>query len=226
MSGFEERIGYSFNNPEFIRTALTHSSYANENRSKKLQSNERLEFLGDSALGLICAQYIFLKYPELPEGELTKIRASVVCEASLHELSCGLGIDGELLLGRGEEQGGGRRRPSILANAFEAVLAAVYLDGGMKAANEFALRHIAHKVELAVKGRAAKDYKTLLQEIVQKNHEEVLSYRLKSETGPDHDKTFTVELLLNSNVIAEGVGKSKKDAEQKAAGQALELMGQ
>lgn len=226
MNEFTEIGGYVFNNSSLLREGLTHSSYANENRNKKINSNERLEFLGDSILGLISAEYLFSKYPDLPEGELTKIRAAVVCEKTLCQVAKDMEIDKKLLLGKGEEAGGGRQRSSILADAVEAVLAAVYLDGGFSAAKKFAMTFIPKEVELANKGRAFRDYKTALQEIVQKNKQEVLTYSLKGERGPDHDKRFTVELLLNSNHIAEGEGRSKKEAEQMAAKAALELMGQ
>ena len=162
----------------------------------------------------------------MPEGELTKLRASIVCEKSLHEYALRLHLGEYLLLGHGEESGGGRQRPSVLADAVEAMLAAIYLDGGIRAAKGFILDYIKEKAEKVLRTRHPLDYKTALQEIVQKNREETLTYRLKGETGPDHDKRFIIELLINSNVIAEGVGRSKKEAEQEAARLALELMGQ
>lgn len=221
-----DTINYSFKNESLLKTALTHSSYANEHRDRHLQNNERLEFLGDSILGLVSADYMFNHYPNLPEGELTKLRAAVVCEQTLCEIAKELGLDKEILLGKGEEAGGGRARPSILADAVEAVLGAIYLDGGMDAARKFVLSFIPKKAELAEHGGAFKDYKTALQEIVQKNRQETLSYHLSGESGPDHDKRFNVQVLLNSNIFAEGSGKSKKEAEQMAAKHALELMGQ
>jgi len=227
MYDIEGAIGYKFKNKVLLKTALTHSSYANENRAKKLKSNERLEFLGDSVLGFLTADHLLRNYPNLPEGDLTKIRAAIVCEQSLFEVSKLMHISEGIILGCGEEQGGGRHRPSILADAVEAILGAVYLDGGIEAAAEIVTRFVLPRAALAVEGHAAfKDYKTKLQEIVQKNREEVLSYRLKGVSGPDHDKRFEVELLLNSNVIAKGKGKSKKEAEQMAAKEALSLMGQ
>ncbi|MCX7615327.1 MAG: ribonuclease III [Clostridiales bacterium] len=227
MNDLEKTIKYTFDNHELLKTALTHSSFANENRSKKLKSNERLEFLGDSVLGFLCAEYLLNTHPDYPEGELTKIRAAIVCEQALFEVSDRIGLREHLCLGCGEEASGGRSRPSILADAVESLLAAIYLDGGIDAAHQFAMEFIIIPQEkLAIKGKAFKDYKTALQEIVQKNHEEVLSYRVKSEEGPDHDKTFTVELMLNSNVFSEGTGRSKKEAEQMAAKAALALMGQ
>jgi ribonuclease-3 len=220
------KIGYQFKNRKLLKTAMTHSSYANEHREQHLQNNERLEFLGDSVLGMITADYMYHHYRNEPEGELTKLRAAVVCEQTLCEIAKEFGIDQEILLGKGEECGGGRQRPSILADATEALIAAIYLDGGIAAAREFVLKALVPKISLAEKGAAFQDYKTMLQEIVQKNRQEVLSYRLSRETGPDHDKRFYVEVLLNSNVFAEGVGRSKKDAEQDAAHKALQLMGQ
>lgn len=221
----KEKIGYHFQNNVLFRKAMTHSSYANEQRARHLQNNERLEFLGDSVLGFVTADYLYNHYPELPEGELTKLRAAVVCEQTLYEIAKELGIDQEIKLGHGEETGGGRRRPSILADAVEALLGAIYLDGGIEPARAFVLSFVPRKADEARHGGVFKDYKTMLQEIVQKNRQETLEYRLAEESGPDHDKQFTMELLLNSNVFASGVGRSKKEAEQMAAKQALSLMG-
>ncbi|MBM6918646.1 ribonuclease III [Intestinimonas butyriciproducens] len=220
------KLGYRFHNDQLRQNALTHSSYANENREKGVRSNERLEFLGDAVLGFICAEYIYSHFRHMPEGELTKLRASIVCEKSLYEYAQRLNLGEHLLLGHGEESGGGRKRPSVLADAVEAMLAAIYLDGGMEAAKGFILDYIKEKAETVSHTRHPLDYKTALQEIVQKNREETLTYRLKGESGPDHDKRFLIELLINSNVIAQGEGRSKKEAEQEAARQALELMGQ
>jgi len=225
MSTFRH-YDYQFKNETLLINALTHSSYANENRDKGSRSNERLEFLGDSVLGLICANYIYAEYKNLPEGELTKLRAAIVCENSLYEFACQIDLGSHLLLGRGEKSGGGDKRPSVLADAVEAVLAALYLDGGMEAAKGFIMDYIKEKAALTIKSSKVVDYKTTLQEIVQKNHEETLAYRLKSESGPDHNKCFEVEVLINSNVVASGMGKSKKMAEQAAAKAALALMGQ
>ena len=221
-----KKFGHVFKSAEYITQALTHSSYANENRDRGAKSYERLEFLGDSVLGFLCAEHIFEKYGGLPEGELTKLRAAIVCEPALYEYAMEIRMGEHLMLGKGEKSGGGARRPSVLADAVEAVLAAIYLDAGLDAARDFIIGFIEKKAEETLGSGKAIDYKTTLQEIVQKNHEEVLSYRLKSETGPDHDKHFVVEVLINSNAIAIGEGRSKKLAEQNAAKAALELMGQ
>ncbi|MBR3866048.1 MAG: ribonuclease III [Clostridia bacterium] len=220
------KLDYTFKNPELLKNALTHSSYANEHRDKGVKNNERLEFLGDSVLGLICTKYIWNHYKNMPEGELTKLRSAIVCEGSLYEFALKIGLGDDLLLGKGEKSSGGGKRPSVLSDACEAVIAAVYLDGGFDEAEKFIIGFIKDKAEEIIRSHSTVDYKTLLQEIVQKNHEEILSYRLKGESGPDHDKRFEVEVLINSNVIACGEGKSKKLAEQAAAKLALELMGQ
>jgi ribonuclease-3 len=221
----EDELIYQFQDASLMTTAMTHSSYANEHRDLHMQNNERLEFLGDSILGLVSADYVFHRYPNVPEGQLTKVRAAVVCEKTLYEVAKELGLDRHLLLGHGEEMGGGRQRPSILADSVEALIGAIYLDGGLEAARSFILTFLPEKVDLAEAGHAFRDYKTALQEIVQKNRQETLQYRLSGESGPDHDKRFTVQVLLNSNIFAEGVGRSKKEAEQMAARAALELMG-
>lgn len=222
----EERIGYTFKNRKQLRIALSHSSYINEEKLSGYQSNERLEFLGDSVLSLITSEYLYKEYTKLPEGKLTKIRASVVCERSLCEFSRAIDLGEELMLGKGEENSNGRDRDSILADAFEALLAAIYLDGGMEQARNFALRFLVPSIKAACEGKLFKDYKTSLQEIVQKNHEETLQYQLVRESGPDHAKIFEVNVLLNTNVIGNGRGKSKKEAEQMAAKAALKLMGE
>ncbi len=222
ISEFEEIIGYKFNDKNLIFTALSHSSFANENK-KQRKSNERLEFLGDSVLSIIVSDFIFEHYTFLPEGELTKIRASLVCEKALFKFAKEIRLGDFIMLGKGEENTGGRTRPSILADAFEAVIAAIYLDGGMDAAKKHVLRFIPKDFD--PRHYHITDYKTILQEIIQRNPEEMVEYVLKDEKGPDHDKEFTVQVMLNSNVIGEGKGKSKKNAEQMAAKQALDLMG-
>ncbi len=217
-----ETIGYRFQNEQFLREALTHSSYANEGH-RHMQSNERLEFLGDSVLGMIAATYLFSHYTG-QEGELTKLRSAIVCEQALASYARSMHLGDYLLLGHGEILTGGADRSSILADAFEAVLAAVYLDGGMDAAKNFVLPFLKKEVA-SHRRRHFKDYKTQLQEIVQQTPEEWLEYILVGESGPDHSKRFTVEVHLNSNVIGKGIGKSKKEAEQLAAKEALALMG-
>lgn len=223
LAEFMEKIGYTFKNEMLITTALTHSSYANEWK-RQLKNNERLEFLGDSVLSLVVAEYLFENYKHLPEGELTKLRASLVCEKSLHTFAKQLGLGQMLLLGKGEEHTGGRERPSILADAFEAVIAAVYLDGGFEEARKYVLRFIPTSLDTHA-NIGLQDYKTILQEIIQKNKEEKIEYVLMMESGPDHNKRFEVEVHLNSNVIGTGIGHSKKQAEQNAAKEALALMG-
>lgn len=220
------KIDYKFKDESLLRLAMTHSSYANEHHGTHLQCNERLEFLGDSVLGFVTAGYLFTHYPDLPEGDLTKLRAAVVCEGALDEIAHEIGIPEAIRLGHGEEMGGGRKRASILAGC-DRGFARAPLHGrqAQRPARAFVLRFIPHKVEVALAGGAFKDYKTMLQEIVQKNKQETLEYRLAGQSGPDHDKRFTMELLLNSNVFAEGIGKSKKEAEQMAAKKALENMG-
>ena len=220
---FEKIIGYSFKNKNLLYEALSHSSFANENK-KQRNSNERLEFLGDSVLSIIVSDYLFEHYKHLPEGQLTKVRASLVCESSLFEFAKKIKLGDFIMLGKGEENTGGRKRASILADAFEAVIAGVYLDGGIEAASSYVLGFIPQDLSVA-KAASNNDYKTILQEIIQKNPEEKIEYFLKSATGPDHDKTFNIQVKLNSNVIGEGKGHSKKQAEQMAAKEALELMG-
>lgn len=223
MEVLEQKLNYKFNNKKLLQNALTHSSYANEVRNG-ITSNERLEFLGDSVLSIIVAEYLFLHYKNIPEGELTKLRASLVCEKTLCKFSRELELGKFLKLGKGEDKGGGRERDSILADAFEALLAAMYLDGGMEVATNHVLRFVVPEIE-DKNQHTFKDYKTALQEIIQRNPEEYVTYVLKGESGPDHDKVFEVEVHLNSNVIGRGKGKNKKQAEQMAAKQALELMG-
>ena len=217
-----DKLGYRFRDPRLLEKALTHSSYANEGRHG-LESNERLEFLGDSVLGFVAAKYLFEKETG-PEGELTKLRAAVVCEKALCSYSRELGLGDYLLLGKGERLTGGAERPSILADAFEAVIAAMFLDGGLEPVRGFVLRFVEKEANNQRK-RHFKDYKTTLQEIVQQNPAEKLEYVLTGESGPDHSKQFVVEVHLNSNVIGTGRGRSKKEAEQQAAREALKLMG-
>lgn len=223
MENLQKNLGYKFNNITLLENALTHSSYANEMHTS-YGSNERLEFLGDAVLSVIVADYIYMNFSKLPEGELTKLRASLVCEKALFSYAKELEIGKYLKLGKGEAANGGANRPSLLADAFEAVLAAVYLDSSMDETRKIVLRFIKEELE-HTDNDAFKDYKTCLQEVIQRNPEERLSYVLIAESGPDHDKSFTVEVHLNSNILGTGVGKSKKLAEQAAAREALTLMG-
>ena len=223
MTELEESIHYRFNNKKLLTEALSHSSYANENKRNR-RSNERLEFLGDSVLSIVVSQYLFEHFLHLPEGELTKIRASLVCEKSLHVFAKQIDLGKYLLLGKGEENTGGRERASILADAFEALIAAIYLDGGLDAAKEHILRFIPEDID-SQKSSAFNDYKTILQEVIQQNPEEKVEYVIADQSGPDHNKAFTVNVCLNTNVIGVGVGRSKKEAEQMAAREALKLMG-
>lgn len=220
---FENKIGYTFKNKELLHEALSHSSYANEVKRGR-HSNERLEFLGDSVLSIVVSKHLFTHFKHLPEGELTKIRASLVCEKALFEFSQKIDLGKHILLGKGEENSGGRERPSIVSDAFEAVIAAVFLDGGMEAAEKYVLSFIPKNIE-ATGSKSLHDYKTMLQEIIQKNPEERVEYVLADQTGPDHDRKFVVQVRLNSNVIGTGEGHSKKQAEQAAACEALRLMG-
>jgi len=215
----QQAIGYSFNDPALLERALTHSSYANER--KLPESNERLEFLGDSVLGFIAAEYFYGEYPQKSEGELTRMRAAAVCEPALFAYAQSFDLGQALLLGRGEAATGGANRPSMAADAFEALLAAVYLDGGMAPARAFALRFLKEGAARP----AMVDSKTALQQIIQQNPEESVDYVLMEESGPDHEKCFVVEVRLHSNVLGTGRGRSKKLAEQAAAAEALKLMG-
>ncbi|MBQ1234552.1 MAG: ribonuclease III [Oscillospiraceae bacterium] len=224
MEQLEKKLGYTFKNKSLLQTALTHSSYSNE-RKEYTPFNERLEFLGDSVLGFVVAEYIFKHLKKLPEGELTRIRATLVCEKSLFDLAQSIELGKYLRLGHGEDLNGGRERPSILSDAFEAVIAAIYLDGGMDPAADFILKVMGG----VINDREYKpfvDYKTRLQEIVQNNPGDELRYELVGEKGPDHAKIFTVAVVLNNNVFSTADGKSKKQAEQNAAKAALELMGE
>ena len=220
ISLFEENINYEFTNKEYILEALTHSSYSNEN--KNYPFNERLEFLGDSVLSIVISDYLFKKETKLPEGELTKIRANIVCEESLSEVSKNIHLGKYMLLGKGEEATGGRERISILADALEAVIAAIYLDGGIKCAREFILTNMEKIINDSIKGKIFRDYKTCLQEVLQSNGENNIWYKLIEEKGPDHNKRFVMEVGINDTVLGVGEGKSKKDAEQVAAKCALD----
>lgn len=225
MNGFETRLGYIYKDKSLLSLALTHTSYANEAKHSK-GHNERLEFLGDSVLSIIVSKYLFTHFSDMPEGELSKTRAALVCEKSLAAFAKEIHLGNEILLGKGEDQNGGRDRESILADAFEALIASMYLDGGIEVAEKFVLKFISKQMEEKKVFAAFVDYKTELQEIIQQNKEEKIEYVVVDESGPAHDKSFCVEVHLNSNVIGKGSGKSKKIAEQMAAKEALELMGE
>ena len=222
MQELEKKLNYTFRDPALLEEALSHSSYANEHRAAHLRSNERLEFLGDSVLGFVTAEFLFLQHPDLPEGDLTRIRAALVCEQSLYEVAQKLDLGSYLKLGRGEESGGGRARTSILADATEAVFAAVYLDGGVSAASALIHRCLLEAEREEVVEERRRDYKPALQELVQRQADQVLAYRMVGEEGPDHAKTFMAEVLLNGERLGTGSGHSKKEAEQAAARSALE----
>lgn len=222
LSDLEKAIGYRFQNISLLQNALAHSSYANERWHDSLLSNERLEFLGDSILGMTVADYLYRNFPDRPEGELTRMRADMVCETTLAAVANRIGLGQHLLLGHGEEQGGGRERPSILADAVESVIAACYLDGGFESAAQFIRTFIL--CDVPVKRLHNVDYKTTLQELVQRKKDQVLAYALTGESGPDHDKQFRVAVSLNGKTVGEGTGRSKKRAEQDAARVAIEKL--
>ncbi len=215
---FEEAIGYTYKNKEYAINALTHSSYANE---MNIESYERLEFLGDSVLNIIISERLFIEYPELSEGEMTRTRAAVVCEASLSQYSRQMDIGNYLLLGKGEEISGGRNRNSILADVFEAILGSIYMDRGMEAAKEFVSNNINEILTLAVSGKYLLDFKTELQERMQEKGDANIEYRIIAERGPEHNKSFVVQALVDGVPLATSKGKTKKEAEQKAAKQIL-----
>ncbi len=222
IKDLEQALGYRFENISLLQNALAHSSYANERWHNSLLSNERLEFLGDSVLGMLVAEYLYRTFPDRPEGELTRMRADMVCETTLAGAANRIGLGEHLLLGHGEQRFGGRQRDSILADAMESVIAAAFLDGGLEAAKGIVCRFIL--VEVPVKKLHNADYKTQLQELVQQKKNQVLSYMLVEEHGPDHDKEFTVEVSLNGEAVGRGTGSSKKRAEQQAARAAVQAL--
>ncbi len=222
MNELEQAIGYRFGNISLLENALTHSSYANERWHNSLKSNERLEFLGDSILGMIVADHLYRNFPDRPEGELTRMRADMVCEQSLAVIANRIDLGKHLMLGHGEEQGGGRSRSSILADAVESVIAACYLDGGYEAALGFVKTFVLSDIPVVKYHNT--DYKTVLQERVQQKKNQVLSYHLIGESGPDHEKHFSVEVHLNGVCVGTGNGTSKKRAEQDAAHAAMEKL--
>ena len=216
----EKNIGYTFKNKKLLKNALTHTSYAYEHN---IQSNEKLEFLGDSILEFVSSEYMYNKYKKLKEGEMTKVRATVVCEKSLYKIAKLHNFSEFLYLGRSEIMTGGNKRPAILADSVEAVIAAIYIDGGLEPAKKFIIDNLKDAIEIATKNVGKKDYKTVLQEELQKNGDVKIEYKIIKETGPDHDKTFEAEVCLNGKILAKGKGKSKKEAEMQAAKKALEV---
>ena len=221
LSHFQRQCGLKLPILKMLNTALTHPTYAFEHRGKGLESNQRLEFLGDALLGLIVGEELYRRFTDLPEGDLTKMRASLVCETTLAEKASEINLGDYLLLGRGEEMGGGRARPSILADAFEAVLAAIYLEVGYEAVRSFVLSLLGEELNNVRRDRLG-DYKTRFQEVVQKKYGRNVSYKILEETGPDHDKRFLAGVFLEEKLLAEGRGRSKKEAEQNAAQVALQ----
>jgi len=232
LEQLQEKLNYQFHNISYLQTAVTHSSYAHEMNSRNLaepvEYNERLEFLGDSVLSIVVSEYLFKNFAEYPEGELTRTRADVVCERALSKYADKIGLGNYLRLGHGEEKNGGRLRRSILADAFEAVLAAMYLDSeeNKTIIAKFLLPFVQAEIDDARSGGHASDYKTALQQLVQQNGVDILEYVTVGESGPDHLKVFDVEARLNSNIIGRGSGHTKREAEQNSAKQALELFGE
>ncbi len=220
INAFEKKIDYEFENKNYILEALTHSSYSNEN--KLYEFNERLEFLGDSVLGIVISDYLFENEKKLPEGELTKLRANIVCEESLSEVAKSINLGEFMFLGKGEEATGGRERVSILADAFEAIIAAIYLDSGILEAKNFILKNMKDIIEHTRQGKIFRDHKTYLQEILQSKGKVNIEYKLADEKGPDHNKTFVMEVYVDEKLNGTGEGKSKKEAEQIAAKNAIE----
>ena len=216
---FEKNIGYEFKNKQLLKKALTHTSYAYE---KKLESNEKLEFLGDSILEFISSKYLYNNYPKLKEGEMTKVRATVVCEKSLYKIAKKHNFSDFLYLGKSEQITGGKNRPAILADSVEAVIAAIYLDGGLEQAEKFIITNLKDEIELATKHVGDKDYKTVLQEKLQEHGDVKIVYDITKEEGPDHNKSFEAQVRFNGKILAKGSGKSKKGAEMQAAKKALE----
>lgn len=219
---FEVNIGYTFKNKEILTEALTHSSYANEHKMSKFKDNERLEFLGDAILDLVVSDFLYKKHENLPEGDLSKLRASIVCEAFLIMAAKEINLGKFMRLGKGEEMTGGRERTSVLADAFEAVIGAIYLDGSLDDAKNFINQFIISFMESLAGSKKIEDYKTRLQEQIQKESKKPLSYVVIKEEGPDHDKYFVVEVEHNGLVLGKGSGRTKKEAEQKSAYMALQ----
>jgi ribonuclease-3 len=222
LTALGKQLGVTFADSALLQQALTHTSYANERKTDGVVHNERLEFLGDAVLDLIVSEYLFRHFRELPEGELTKARAAIVCEPTLARIAKELGIGEYLMLGKGEAASGGRDRISILADAFEAIIGAIYLDCGFDAASRFVLCRLQDNLTMIEQGNYAKDFKTLLQEVAQRNGDCRITYEVIGESGPDHSKVFKVMVSVNAARLGVGSGKSKKEAEQSAAEQALQ----
>lgn len=219
LEKLENNIGYKFKDIKLLKNALTHTSYAYEHN---IPSNEKLEFLGDSILEFVSSEYMYNKYTNLKEGEMTKVRATVVCEKSLYKIAILHDFSDFLYLGRSEKITGGNKRPAILADSVEAVIAAIYMDGGLKPTKKFIIENLKDEIEMATKHVGEKDYKTVLQEELQKNGDVKIEYKIIKELGPDHDKTFEAEVCLNGKTLAKGKGKSKKEAQMQAAKKAIE----
>lgn len=219
MTNLEKEIKYQFKNKDLLKTALTHTSYSYE---RNVESNEKLEYLGDSILEFVSSEYLYNNFRNLKEGEMTKVRAAVVCESSLYKIAKKHNFGEQLYLGKSELANGGINRPAILADSVEAVIAAIYLDGGLQEAKKFIIDNLKEEIEIASKNVGVKDYKTVLQEKLQIHGDVVIEYIIVKETGPDHNKQFEAEVRCNKKILARGVGKSKKQAEMEAARQALE----
>ncbi len=221
INNFEKNINYNFKNPALLKEALTHSSFSNERKENAVHNNERLEFLGDAVLSIVISDYLFKNHTDLPEGELTKIRSKIVCESTLGECSRRIDLGEYMFFGKGEEMTGGRKRTSILADAFEALIASIYLDGGIDNATRFIMTFMKDFIHNAINGKVFLDYKTHLQEIVQIRKDNKIKYEIIGEEGPDHCKLFYTQVKLNDIVIGYGKGRSKKEAEQEAAKMAI-----
>lgn len=220
----EKQLGYQFKNQKLLNNALTHSSYINENKKDYKLNNERLEFLGDATLELIISEYLYKHFPELTEGKLTKMRAQIVCTDSLAESAAKLDISSAVIMGKGEIISGGRRRKSIMANTMEAIIGAIFLDGGLNEAKDFIMSKLHTIIRNVEHGNITRDYKSMLQEKIQRQKNQDLEYQLVKEEGPDHDKKFYVQLLINQKTVSSGIGKSKKEAEQEAAQKAIDYL--
>lgn len=222
----EKRINYVFKDKGTVLTAITHSSYANEKKARKLKYNERIEFLGDSVLSLTISEHLYKRYPDLPEGELTVTRAKIVCENSLSRCANDIGLGELLLLGKGEELSGGRSKSSILSDAYEALIGAIYMDGGFETAKAFILKHMDDIIKNSMQGKLFYDYKTQLQERIQQKSEQQITYSVIDEKGPDHNKTFVTQIKINNVICGQGSGRSKKESEQNAARDTLDKLSQ